>query len=128
MSTDGTSYPFDSLKNRLDGVQMLAAPAVVHELVEALGAQLVAAIAGVRHTATVRSWERGIDPPKRLRVLIAALKATRAIELTASALTARVWFVSENSWLGKSPLEIARLNSSESSVKLVQAAVGFSLQ
>jgi hypothetical protein len=49
---------------------------VVHELVEAFSAQLVAAIAGVTNTRDVRTWEDG-DTPAQLDSLRAALEATR---------------------------------------------------
>lgn len=127
MEHPASPHPMERLSERLDSAQLLAPAAIVHELVEDLGAQLVAAIADARRTATIRSWERGLEIPRQQEALIAALQATRAIKLTASAQTARVWFISENRSLGKSPLETIREGSADSRRNVVRAAVGFAL-
>jgi hypothetical protein len=80
------------IRPAMDAVERLAPPEVVHELADALGAQLVAAIACVHDTKHVRSWEAGAFP-EHMESLRAALQATRAIVMLSGNATARAWFV-----------------------------------
>jgi hypothetical protein len=113
----------------LDAVVGLPIRLVVEELIEALGAQLVAAIAGVGETRLVRSWERGERQPSREASLRAALQATRAILATAGPPTAKAWFLGCSSRLQyTSPLEVIREDTEQARTQTVRAAVGFSLQ
>jgi hypothetical protein len=112
----------------LNEVTQLSPTAVVQELVQTLGAQLVAAIAGVADTREVRTWEAG-RPPERLESLRAALQATRVIVATSANATARVWFVGSSSRLDfVSPLEVIRENSAEARERVVRAAFSFATQ
>jgi hypothetical protein len=109
----------------LDGVMDLASEALVKELVDALGAQLVAAIADVTETRRVRAWERG-ESPQRLESLRTALQATRAIVETCGPATARAWFTGCSSGLDFiSPLEVLRENTQDSRTRVLRAAVTF---
>jgi hypothetical protein len=109
----------------LDEVMDMKPPALVKELVEALGAQLVAAIADVGETRRVRAWERG-ETPQRLDALRTALQATRAIVETSGPATARAWFTGCSTLLNlTSPLEVLRENTQDSRTKVLRAAVTF---
>jgi hypothetical protein len=93
------------IRPAIDEVIRMTASAIVCELTSALGAQLVAGIAGETTTAEVHSWEGG-KAPARIDSLRAALQATRAIMATSGAATARSWFVGCSSRLNfVSPLE-----------------------
>jgi hypothetical protein len=117
------------LGEQLDAVLHLTAAAVVRKIVEALGAQLVAAIAGVGETRLVREWERGSGVAKHEPALAAALKATRAILATGSAATARSWWVGSSVNLEHlSPLEVIRENTPEALQRVLRAAVAFATQ
>jgi hypothetical protein len=122
------SKPLPELPIILDSVMVLTAPAVVRELTEDLGAQLVAAIAGVGETRRVRAWERG-ETPQRLDVLRTALQATRAIKATSAVTTAKAWFLGCSTALEMvSPLEVLRENTPESRTQVLRAAVAFALR
>jgi hypothetical protein len=113
----------------LDEILRLPIDAIVHELVENLGAQLVAAIAAVNETRLVRQWERAERHPQRAESLTAALQATRAILSTGDSGTARSWFVGCSSRLDfVSPLEVIRENTPDARVRIVRAAFGFATQ
>ncbi|HEY1682147.1 MAG TPA: hypothetical protein VGF98_10960 [Candidatus Tumulicola sp.] len=113
------------IPSAIEEVQQMSPSEVVHELVEALGAQLVAAIVCATETRVVRSWETG-EAPKRVGSLRAALQATRSILMTCSSATARSWFVGCSSRLGYvSPLEVIREDTEEGRARVVRAAVGF---
>jgi hypothetical protein len=117
------------LSEQLDAVSELTPPMIVRELIETLGTQLVAAIAGVGETRLVRQWERGEHRPRRERTLIAALQATRAILTTGSPTTARSWFVGCSSRLDYiSPLEVIREHTPEARRRVIRAAIGFATQ
>lgn len=109
----------------LEGVIELPGAAVVHELVAALGAQLVAAIAGVTETRRVRAWERG-EHPQRIDTLRTALQVTRVIIARSSAASAKAWFTGTVPALDYvSPLEVLRENTSEARTRVLRAAVAF---
>ena len=66
---------------------------VVACLVEILGARLVAVIADVEHTRTVREWLEDRAPEgKKLHVLRFALRVAAAIESRFGAHVAQSWF------------------------------------
>lgn len=109
----------------LEGVADLASAAVVHELVAALGAQLVAAIADVTETRRVRAWERD-EHPRRIETLRTALQATRAIMSRSNAEAAKAWFTGTVPALDYvSPLEVLRENNPEARTRVLKAAVAF---
>jgi hypothetical protein len=115
------------IRSAIDAVMGMSPSEVVHELVGALGAQLVGAIACVTDTREVRLWEAG-DAPRHLHSLRAALQATRAIVMTSSSATARAWFVGCSRQLNVSPLEVIRENTDEAGGRVVRAAFGFATQ
>lgn len=69
--------------------------AVVRELVETLGATLVAALGGVSETRAVKQWMTGRDP-QRPNVLRFALQLCWIVGEKEGAQTVRAWFQALN--------------------------------
>lgn len=74
------------------------APAIVPMACDALGSKLVAYIAGVGDTATVRAWAEGDETPPSEAVakLAAAYEAAALLSQRESAAVIQVWFQGRN--------------------------------
>jgi hypothetical protein len=73
--------------------------AVVAELIDLLGAPLVATIGGVGETRAVQQWMAGRQP-QRPQVLRFALQVAMMIASSAERELARAWFLGSNPHLG----------------------------
>ena len=108
---------------RVNEVSRMAAPAVLHELVELLGARITAAIGAVSDTRHVRAWENGEQQPQRLDALKTALQAARLINDVEGRDAARGWFSGCNAHFGfQSPVQKLLENTPESRTSVVAAA------
>jgi hypothetical protein len=116
-------------KAQADQVARLSIRDVVAELVDALGARLVAYIGGVSHTKFVRSWRDGSAAPRDRRevALRGALQATRIIVGTDGRVVAQAWFTGANTHLAlEAPAAVLRDAARPDEVTLVvRAAMTF---
>ncbi len=81
---------------------------VVKELIELLGAPLVAAVGGVSETRAVQQWQVGRQP-QRPQVLRFALQVALMIASSTETELARAWFLGSNPHLDDlSPAQVLR--------------------
>ncbi|MCG2623015.1 hypothetical protein LVY72_14020 [Arthrobacter sp. I2-34] len=98
------------------GTARLGIREIVRQLNGALGATLVAALAGARDPKISYKWARtdGPEPkPEAQARLMLAHRAWTAVSSVEGEHVARLWFVGANPWLGEiSPIEaISRLEA-----------------
>jgi hypothetical protein len=106
---------------------------VVERLVEILGSRLVAVIAGVSQTSTLREWIKGGPPADRLTVLQLALKIASEIAARHDERTAQSWFQGANQALSdrtpalalRSMLSLPLPKSVEEATRIDSAALIF---